>query len=121
MVLGTGYWVLGIGYWVLGTGYWVLGTGYWVFGIRYWVLESYQISYVQFVQNIGWHICKTMTNKNLRRSELNLTLSRRFFRLRHLNYGISDLFRISSFEFRISGLSGSGAVEAKSGSLVSDL
>ncbi|CAB1084889.1 hypothetical protein D1AOALGA4SA_12394 [Olavius algarvensis Delta 1 endosymbiont] len=28
--------------------------------------------------------------------------------MRHLNFGISDLFRISYFEFHISGLSGLG-------------
>jgi len=30
--------------------------------------------------------------------------------MRHLNFGISDFFRISSFDFRISGLSGLGFI-----------
>ncbi|CAB1077722.1 hypothetical protein D1AOALGA4SA_5504 [Olavius algarvensis Delta 1 endosymbiont] len=37
-------------------------------------------------------------------------MSQRQFRLRHLNFGNSDLFRISYFEFRISGLSGLGII-----------
>jgi len=68
-------------------------------------LDSYQLSFAQIVQNICWHLCKALTNKHLQRFELKSTLSRRQFRLRHLNFRISDLFRISIFEFRISGLS----------------
>jgi len=52
---------------------------------------------------------KALTNRHLQRFELDSTLSRRQFRLRHLNFGISDLFRISIFEFRISSLSGLGS------------
>jgi len=69
------------------------------------VLDSYQLSFAQIVQNICGHLCKAITNKHLQRFELNSTLSRRYIRLGHLNFGISDLFPaeagFSSFVFPI--------------------
>ncbi len=67
-------------------------------------------------QDFFWHRCILLSTSALHKTEqplnfinlLDLGLSGLRFCLGHLNFGDSNLFRISYFEFQISGLSGLG-------------
>jgi len=56
------------------------------------------------VAKFFWHFCRALSIQGSEKYERAFN----FFCLGHLNFGNSNLFRISYFEFRISGLSGLG-------------
>jgi len=76
------------------------------------------VNFLFLVQKFFWCRCKLLFTNSLHKIELPFNffymldsgLSGLRFCLGHLNFGDSNLFRISHFEFRISGLSGLGFV-----------